>query len=234
MNVWIIVGSVFTSLGLLLLGAGTVLAVSTANFERKAERTEGIVIDLRDPPGLSFSWAVHPVVTYVSPIDGRQYTFHDKTGSHPPAYAIGERVPVLYDPDRQGEARIDSLANRILGPAICGGIGVVFTALGSVFLMRARRRAKHAAWLRDRGRERWVEVDHIDHDSSIRLNGRCPFVVHASWVDEQTGRTHTARSDHLWQHPGPDLLAQRVRVLFDPADPDRNLIDLTSSRPSRF
>jgi hypothetical protein len=79
-----------------------------------------------------------------------------------------------------------------------------------------------------------VEVDHIDQESRIRLNGRCPFVVHASWVDEQTGRTHTARSDHLPQHPGPDLPAQRVRVLFDPADPDRNLIDVTSVRPSQF
>ena len=136
-------------------------------------------------------------------------------------------MPVLYDPDRPGDARIDSLANRTLGPAICGGIGAVFTALGSVFLIRARRRAKHAAWLRVRGRERWVEVDHIDQNSGIRLNGRCPFVVHASWVDEQTGRTHTARSEHLWKHPGPDLMAQRVRVLFDPADPHRNLIDLT-------
>jgi Protein of unknown function (DUF3592) len=216
----------------LLLGAATVLAVSTADFERKAQRTDGVVIDLRDPPGLSSSWAVHPVVTYVSPVDGRQYTFQDETGSRPPAYAIGERVPVLYDPDQPGDARIDSLANRALGPAICGGIGAVFTALGFVFLIRARRRAKHVAWLRVSGRERWVEVDHIDQDSGIRLNGRCPFVVHASWVDEQTGRTHTARSEHLWQHPGPDLMAQRVRVLFDPADPDRNLIDL-SSRPSR-
>jgi hypothetical protein len=98
-NVWTIVGSIFAPLGLLLLGAATVLAVSTANFERRAERTEGVVIDLRDPPGLSSSWALHPVVGYVSPIDGRQHTFQDETGSRPTPSASGAG-PVRPGPPR--------------------------------------------------------------------------------------------------------------------------------------
>jgi hypothetical protein len=51
---------------------------------------------------------------------------------------------------------------------------------------------------------------------------------------ERKERWVGSRPDHLWQHPGPDLPAQRVRVLFDPADPVRNLIDVTSLRPSQF
>lgn len=43
---------------------------------------------------------------------------------------------------------------------------------------------------------------------------------------ERTGRLHSATSDHLWYDPGPLLRNRPVRVLFDPADPDRNLVDL--------
>ena len=71
-----------------------------------------------------------------------------------------------------------------------------------------------------------MEVDYIAPDFSVRYNGQCPFVVHAKWQDERTGRLHTASSDHLWHYPGPELLDRPVRVLFDPADPNRNLIDL--------
>lgn len=165
-------------------------------------------------------------MTYVSPSDRREYTFRDKTGSRFRAYVIGERVPVLYDPARPTDAQIDSWANKFQGPLISGGLGVVFTGIGSVILMRAFRRGERSEWLRRHGRERWVAVHDIDQDFSVEFNGQFPFVLRASWQDERTGRTHTASSDPLWQPPAPELVNRPVRVLFDPANPDRNLIDL--------
>ena len=220
-NVRVIVGGVLAPVGLLLLGVAAALAVSFAGFAKTAERAEGTVVDLVYRSGTAY-----PVVTYVSPSDGREYTFGASTGSWPPEYAVGERVTVVYDPDRPGKAHIDSWANRYLGPVICGGLGVVFTGIGGGLLIWERRRAEQARWLRTHGRERWVDVDHIGQDYSVHVNGRNPFVVHASWWDERTGRTHTASSEHLWSHPGPELMQRPVRVLFDPADPDRNMVDL--------
>jgi uncharacterized protein DUF3592 len=221
LNVRIIVGAVFAPVGLILLGVAAALAVSSAGFASTADRAKGTVVDLAYRNG-----AAYPYVTYVSPSDRREYTFGESTGSWPPAYAIGERVPVVYDPDHPGHAHIDSWANKFLGPTICGGLGVVFTTIGALLLILERRRAMRSRWLRTHGRERWVEVAHIGPDFSVRLNGQNPLVVHASWRDERSGRIHTASSDHLWHYPGPELLNGPVRVLFDPADPDRNLIDL--------
>lgn len=224
MNVRLIVGSVFAPVGLILLGVAVALFVSSAAFAKTADRTEGTVVDLAYRNG-----AAYPFVTYVSPSDRREYTFGESTGAWPPAYAVGERVPVLYDPARPGDARIDSWANRLLGPLICGGLGIVFASVGALLLLLERRRSAQRRWLREHGREQWADVDHIGQDFDVRLNGRNPFVVHASWYDERTGRTHTAASDHLWHVPGPELMGRPVRVLFDPADPDRNLIDLERS-----
>ena len=59
------------------------------------------------------------------------------------------------------------------------------------------------------------------------MNGRNPFVVRATWQDEQTGHTHEATSDYLWRAPDPAMLHQKVRVLVDPNNPQRSMIDLT-------
>ena len=224
----VLLGRVFASVGLLLLGVAAALAVSSAGFDRTAERTEGTVVDFRYSDG-----SAYPVVRYVSASDGRDYVFGENSGSWPPAYAVGERVPVAYDPEHPGDAHIDSWINLFLGPVICGGLGLVFGGIGAAFLIWMRRRARQARWLRTHGRERWVPVDHIAPDFSVRVNGRSPLVVAASWHDEHTGRVHTARSDHLWHHPGWEQLDRGVRVLFDPADPDRNLVDLEGSARNR-
>jgi Protein of unknown function (DUF3592) len=88
LNVGVIVGGVFAPVGLILLGVTAALLVSSAGFASTAERAEGTVVDLVYRNG-----AAYPYVTYVSPADRREYTFGDSTGSWPPAYAIGERVP---------------------------------------------------------------------------------------------------------------------------------------------
>jgi hypothetical protein len=231
-DVRLLVGGAFAAVSLILLGVAAALVISSAGFASAAERTVGTVVDLDYASGSrrssgGYSRVAYPHVTYVNEADRREYTFRDDVGSNPPAYAVGERVSVLYDPDRPGDARIDSWANRFLGASICGGLGVVFGTIGALLLIAARRRARRSAWLRDHGRERWVAVGQIDQDFGVRVNGRSPFVVRASWRDERSGRIHTASSDHLWEHPGPVLMDGRpVRVLFDPADPDRNLVDL--------
>ena len=221
LDVRVLVGRIFVAVGLILLGVAAALAVSSAGFTRTAERAEGTVVDFRYSEG-----AAYPHVRYVSPSDGREYTFGESSGSWPPAYAIGERVPVVYDPEHPGDAQIHSWASLFGGATVCGALGIVFAGIGSGFLIWQRRGAQKALWLRTHGRERWVPVDHIAPDFTYRVDGQSPLVVEASWRDERTGRVHTARSGHLWRHPGWELLDRGVRVLFDPADPDRNVVDL--------
>ena len=62
---------------------------------------------------------------------------------------------------------------------------------------------------------------------TVAVDERVPVLYDPDGPDARIERIHTASSDHLWGHPGPVLMDGRpVRVLFDPADPDRNLVDL--------
>ncbi|MCF6472773.1 DUF3592 domain-containing protein [Nonomuraea sp. MG754425] len=228
-----IIGAIFGLVGLVLLSVGIALAVSTASFLGSAERTDGTVVAMTERTTTTraadgrnrSSTAWYPTVEFT--VDGRRHSFQGSTGSNPPSYAEGDGVSVAYDPDDPSDARIASFGSAFLAPLIIGGLGVVFTPLGTVLFVRGRRIARLRAWLREQGRQVWAEIDHVGRDISVRVNHRHPYVVHAIWQDERTGRTHTATSDHLRHDPGPRLRGRtHVRVLYDPADPDRNLVDL--------
>jgi hypothetical protein len=49
-----------------------------------------------------------------------------------------------------------------------------------------RSTARLRAWLRQEGREVWAPP-RVEIDTSLKLNGRHPHVVHAEWRDERTG-----------------------------------------------
>jgi hypothetical protein len=228
-----IVGGIFGLVGLVLLCVGITLAASTASFLASAKRTDGTVVALTPRTDTSRSSDGHvrshtnwyPTVRFT--VDGKSYSFHSSTGSNPPSYEKGETVPVAYDPDNPSDARIASFWAAFLAPLILGGLGVVFTPLGAVLFVKGRRITRLRAWLWRQGQQVWAEIEHVGRDFSTRVNNRHPYVVHATWQDERTGRTYTATSDYLDHDPGPRLRGRtHVRVLYDPADPERNLIDL--------
>jgi uncharacterized protein DUF3592 len=227
-------GAGFGLIGVIFLGIAIVVAATTMSFQAKADRTGGTVTGMeartsthRDSDGHQrSSTAWYPTVRFTA-ADGRRYSFEGSTGSNPPIYHVGDHVAVAYDPAEPSDARIDTFGSTYLLPLIFGGLGAVFTSIGVPFLVAGGRRLRLRSWLRRHGHEVWAEVVDVGPDLSVRLNGRHPYVVRATWQDPQTGRTHTATSDYLRHDPGPRFTADRgVRVLFDPSDPERNFVDL--------
>jgi hypothetical protein len=229
-----IFGGIFGLIGLVLLCVGIALAASTASFLASATRTDGTVVALTEQTSYdrqgrsSTSW--YPTVEFT--VDGKRYSFQSSTGSNPPSYKKGESVPVAYDADDPSNARIASFWAAYLAPLIVGGLGVVFTPIGVVLFVNGRRITRLRAWLREHGQQVWAEIEHVGRDFTTEINNRHPYIVHATWRDERTARTYAATSDYLRDDPGPRLQGQtHVRVLYDPANPDRNLVDL-EARPS--
>ncbi len=222
-------GGVFGLVGVVMLGVGVVWAVFTMNFLAAAERTEGTVVALdgRMSSGSGRVW--YPTVEYT--VDGRVYSFDSRVGSSPPAFDEGDTVRVAYEPTDPSDAQIVTFWSTYLGPTLFGAFGTVFASIGAAVFVKGRRNLREHAWLLDEGREVWAEIADIGVESGVKINGRHPYVVYATWYDESTGRTHTATSDILRHDPGPGLRGHtHVRVLYDPADPDRNLVDLAAVR----
>ncbi|MEQ7128677.1 DUF3592 domain-containing protein [Actinopolymorpha sp. B11F2] len=234
-RLYALLGGIFGLVGSILLVVTVWVVVSTVSFLSSAERLDGKVVELTEQTssssgsnGSGTAW--YPTVEFT--VDGETYSFQSSQGSNPPAYEVGDTVEVAYDPDDPNDARLASVGAAYFVPLITGGLGIVFTPIGVTLFVKGRRILAQRAWLRRNGREIWAEIAHIGLEFNIRVNGRHPYVVHATWHDDQSGRTYTATSDYVRRDPGPGLRGQtHVRVLYDPADPDRNLLEL-GTRPT--
>lgn len=142
------VGWLFFLIGIGLLGITFAFVRSAQNFIQKATETQGRVTALTpvtDKQNGSVTYA--PVFTYTAS-DGQTYTITSSMSSNPPDFAVGQNVPILYDPQNPAGARLKSAGQLYLIPLIVGPIGLVFIAVGFVLLvldLRYRRRRAAAA-----------------------------------------------------------------------------------------
>lgn len=133
---------IFRLTGWLFLGAGLIMilfagyrAYDQIAFGSTAMGAEGMVTDLvRDQrPGLAYRIVFGTVVRFQD-AKGEWHQFSEAVSSNPPPYQRGERVPVLFDADRPGNAVIDGFRGRFLVPVIFAFAGAVFIGLGSAVL----------------------------------------------------------------------------------------------------
>lgn len=124
--------------GLALMGAGGYLANRSKTLVEKGEVGEGTVIALRPVRPNEIDSSYGPVVRFRLR-DGEERTFETGQGSSPPAFRIGERVEVLYDPRNPAKAMTRAPFQLWGWPIIIGAIGLAL-AVGAVSLLRSTRR----------------------------------------------------------------------------------------------
>src|SRR5262252_7001796 len=86
-----VVGKVFFLVGLALLVVAALLGGLRWSSLRSRARADGTVVALR-----SHGRGQHPVVQF-APGGGPAVQIESAIGSNPPAFAVGDRVAVLYD-----------------------------------------------------------------------------------------------------------------------------------------
>lgn len=103
--------------------------------------TTGTVVSLEESSSGEGGCCVYsPVIEFEA--NARTYSFEGDTASYPPAYAVGEQVPVIYDPADPDTAQINKVFERwvfpiIIIPAMCFGALIL-----NFFMWRAWRRGE--------------------------------------------------------------------------------------------
>jgi hypothetical protein len=134
----------FVAMGAVFLVYGIQDALSWSAFAERAVRTEGTVVRLDNKiPGKGHSnTQCRAVISYQ--VGGETFEVHGflqvQPGVHggPKGYQVGEAATLLYDPDRPGEAKLDSIYVWV-GPLIPCVLGLTFLLLG-IGLWWAERR----------------------------------------------------------------------------------------------
>lgn len=129
-----LVGLIFLGIGSLFAAVGIGMGLWTYAAAGDAV-TEGTVVRL-----VGGGRSTKPVVQYE--VGGQTFEVTSSVGTSPPAYAIGEKVPILYPHDRPGEGMIDSFVERRLFPLIFGGGGSLFALIGVGLALAGRSKRR--------------------------------------------------------------------------------------------
>lgn len=208
----------------MLLGA---IAVTQQRFRTHALHARGVVVDhrfSRSDSSDSGSGGTYCPIVHFTAADGRQIEFAGGVCSQPRAEHVGDAVAVLYRQDDPHDARIDSFLTRWLAVLVVGGLGGVFLAIGLLAVVPGLRGRRIAADLRATGVAVQADVVEVARDSSIKVNGRSPWRIHAQWRDPASGKIHLFRSDRLWFDPS-EYVGERIGVLIRPGRPERYWVD---------
>jgi hypothetical protein len=134
-----IIFSFWLGLGLLFLGLTFYFWSDTQSFLGKAVPTAGTVLQME---AIDDEGSYAPVVGFQT-LTGQKIEYHSNTSTNPPAYKVGDKVNVLYDPANSSNVRINDFISLWLLVLILGIMGSIFTAigvLGLVFTIPMRHR----------------------------------------------------------------------------------------------
>ncbi len=124
-----IIRLVFSVVGALLCGIALLLYQHTSAFIASASRTRGEVLRLlhveSSKSNSSGTWK--PLVRFKAP-GGEIIEFTPSSSSNPPAYDVGEKVDVFFDPRNPQDAMLNGFFSLWGGAVITGGIGARFPA----------------------------------------------------------------------------------------------------------
>jgi hypothetical protein len=218
----------FGHVAVVLAGVAAWLAWDTRTFLERAETAEGVVVALSPPRGTS-----RAVVRFQPPGEPPREIL-SKVASSPPAYEVGERVTVFYDPQDPDEARLGGMLDLWFLPALFGGLSVPFGGIAFGFWAWGRARERRREHLQRVGVPVSATIVAMDRSSAVKGGrGQRLFIVTAEWAEPATGRIHRARSRPLSVDPSLHYkIGERIQILVDPRDPDRSDMALLKLGPA--
>jgi hypothetical protein len=201
-------------------------------FRSQAVAVQGEVVDFVTSRGNKGGTMYAPVVRYSVPAaeggSGQTHEIRGSVSSSSRGYDLGERVEVLYLPDQPGDGRIGSFMEQWFLPLIFGIFTTVFGGIALAFIVVEIRKQRMYAWLQHSGMTAQARINEVGKNTSLKVNGRSPWVIRAQWQHPVTQNIHVFESEDLWYDPS-EFIGDReqVPVRVDADDPRRYRVDIS-------
>ena len=135
MSAELIIGIVFSLVGLLLAAIGIFIWIRTRIFLSTAQEVKGTVIRMVYSSGGSEGGGGYSPVYQFRTIEGQTVEAGDSMSSNPPMFHEGQVIDVLYDPKNPQKARIKKWMSLYFVSVLLGGMGLIFGGIGVVMLI---------------------------------------------------------------------------------------------------
>lgn len=220
--------------GLVGLGMGVgefFILKNLFEFRSQAQVVTGEVTGYASSRGSKGGTMYTPTVQYRIPApeggSGARFEISGNVRSSGRGYDIGEQVAVLYRPEAPEQGRIDSFVEQWLLPTVFGFFALVFGGIAGAFLVVEIRRLRMYAWLQHSGMTVQARIVEVARNTSLKVNGRSPWVIRAQWQHPVTQKIHVFESENLWYDPSEFVDGRdQCPVRVDADDPSRYRVNI--------
>jgi len=225
MKIISIIKYVFATIGLVLLAGAISLYFAKQSFLKRAETVQGKVVELvskRSDNSIMYT----PVISFITR-EGSEIEFASSVSSNPPSYSVGETVEIMYDPKEPNEADINSFSSLWLGVLVLGILGTVFFLIGFAIILYGLKKQKKKQHLLDNGKRIVTTFKEVYINYGLEINGRNPYQISSQWLDTETNKMYVFKSENIWFDPKEFIKTEEIKVLINPNDPKKYLMDIS-------
>jgi len=81
--------------------------------------------------------------------------------------------------------------------------------------------------LRREGNHIYTQFESVEAVIKVLKNGKHPYQIVSSWVDNKSNKKHTFKSQYLWKNPIDYIMDQTITVMIDDKNKKKYLMDLS-------
>lgn len=213
------VGLVFATIAILLI-------TFASSFAENAMPVDAEVVGFHESRSSDGGLTYYPIFHFTTP-KGQGRQLRGSSGSVPPAYEIGERVAILYDPDKPEKVVINTLMGRLGLALIFLGFGALWLLIGAIPLLIRYVRKRNFRFLVKHGRPITTTFYETEINGSVTVQGRNPYVVVTQWRNPVSQELVRFRSHQVWENPTEKARNRLITVVVDPNNFRRYVMDLS-------
>ena len=220
-------------MGVIFLSSGLYSLSNAIGVLRTNQGTTGTVISRQTKTDPKSGNALYfPVVTFFEEKTGKTITIRSSVGTSTRPWRTGDKVSVLYNPDRPEDATINSFRDLWLFPVFSCGFGALGIAMGFSHIVSGTRKRRRVASLLKAGYSIKAQIIFVEQDRPIRyfppryLTFRSPYIIGCQWTDPlDPEEIYVFRSDNIWFDPTPYLDKDYMQVFIDSRNRDNYYVD---------
>lgn len=220
--VYLILALVFCFLGLNFMIIGATVFGTIHGKMKDAIEIEATITDISYMGGGAND--SHNV--YVSyEFEGQQYDYV-RLNTYTSSMHEGDTITVYIDDNNPGEV-IGTGWSEFIFLGVFGGIGLVFFAIGLIFVALIVKKNRKIKWLLENGQVIHGTVTEIVFNTCVNVNGRHPRVVYCSYQDPGTGMIYQFKSRNIYDSITNCIaIGDSIDIYVDPENYAKNYVDV--------
>lgn len=193
-------------------------AYYTRSFLSQSLTTEAMVISVNGTSLMSDS---------VVRITTRYQTVLDVTIKTVKPVQTGQMLPVLYNQLIPAQLKVDYLY-EIWFKSLLYLLLILVVAI-SIFLFRTccNWKTNKLKKLRREGNHIYTQFESVEAVFKVLKDGKHPYQIVSSWVDNKSKKKHTFKSQYLWNNPIDYIMDQTITVMVNDKNKKKYLMDLS-------